>query len=125
MPYEFRNITPEERQEVLRQRREAGYPLHAPPHPFRNAGYYFITAANYDHAHIMNTTERRTEFEGRLSLAMQAIQVELVAWVILTNHYHFLAGVETLDQVPMALKQSRFADRAAARLVQIQPSLDS
>ncbi len=105
MAYEYRNLSSEERQEVLRQRCEAGYPLHAPPHPFRNAGYYFITAANYEHVHIMGTPERRTEFEGRLSLAMQAIQVELVAWVILTNHYHFLVGVETLDQVSVALRQ--------------------
>ena len=40
MPYEYRKLTPEEREAVLRQRRECGYPRHAPPHPFREAGRY-------------------------------------------------------------------------------------
>ncbi len=105
MPYEYRKMTLEEREEVVRQRREAGYPLHAPPHPFRNAGYYFITAANYEHAHVMDSPARRTEFEGRLAQVMQEIQAELVGWVILSNHYHFLAGVASLDDISAALKQ--------------------
>lgn len=105
MPYEYRKLTQEEREEIVRQRRERGYPLHAPPHPFRCAGYYFITAANYEHAHIMSTPERRTEFEGRLALALKEINAQVEGWAILSNHYHFLAGVESLDHVSAMLKQ--------------------
>lgn len=86
MPYEYRKMTQAEREEVLRQRRENGYPLHSPPHPFRDAGYYFISAANFEHAHIMQSAERRTEFEGRLVLALQKINADLAGWVILPNH---------------------------------------
>lgn len=105
MTYEYRKLTPKEREEVLRQRRERGYPLHAPPHPFRRAGYYLITAANFEHAPIMGAPERRTEFESRLLEAMNSIRADAAGWVILPNHYHFLAGVESLDQVSAALKQ--------------------
>jgi putative transposase len=53
MAYEYRRLTPEEREEVLQRRREAGYPLHSPPHPFRGPAHYLITAANYEHVAIM------------------------------------------------------------------------
>jgi putative transposase len=105
MPYEYRRMSIEEREEVLCIRRERDYPLHAPPHPFRGAGCYFITAANYEHAHILDTPERRTEFEGLLIEAMHEIGAGLIGWVILTNHYHFLAEVESFDHISAALKR--------------------
>ncbi len=86
MAYEYRQLTPEEREDVLRQRREQGYPLHAPPHPYRAAGRYFITVANFEHAFIMAVPERRTDFEIRLLKAMQEIEAEMYGWVILPNH---------------------------------------
>jgi putative transposase len=104
MAYRYRQLTLEEREEILRQRRERGYPLHAPPHPFRQAGYYLITAANFEHVPIMAAPARRTEFEARLLEAMQGIQADVVGWVVLPNHYHVLVGVESLDWVSAALK---------------------
>ena len=53
MPYEYRKLTTEEREKVLSQRRELGYPLHASPHPVRDAGRYLISAANFEHVPIM------------------------------------------------------------------------
>jgi len=53
----------------------------------------------------MNTPERRTDFEKRLLTIMQEIHADIVGWVILTNHYHFLVGVESLEHVSSALKQ--------------------
>lgn len=105
MPYEFRKLTPEQREEVIAQRRAMGFPLHAPPHPFRDEGYYLLTAANYEHARVMESPERRTEFEKRLLAAFQEIEADIVGWVVLANHYHVLAGVESLDAVSAALKQ--------------------
>ncbi|MFA5874468.1 MAG: transposase, partial [Anaerolineales bacterium] len=75
-----------------------------PPHPFREAGYYLITAANFEHAPVMDSADRRTEFEMLLLGAMRGIQAELIAWVILPNHYHMLIDVESLDAVSAALK---------------------
>ncbi len=104
MPYAYRALTPEEREAVLLQRRERGHPLHAPPHPFRQAGYYLITAANFEHAPIMAAPARCTEFETHLMETMQGIQADVVGWVVLPNHYHVLVGVESLDWVSAALK---------------------
>jgi putative transposase len=78
MPYEYRKLSLEEREELLRIRREHGYPLHAPPHPYREAGYYLISAANFEHVPIMASPERCTEFEIRLLSAMKEIQADIV-----------------------------------------------
>jgi putative transposase len=104
MPYEYRKLTLEQQEELVAQRKAIGYPLHAPPHPFREAGYYMLTAANYEHARVMESSERRTEFQKRLLLAFQEIKADIIAWVILANHYHILAGVEALDDVSATLK---------------------
>ena len=104
MSYEYRKLSSRERKEIVRYRREHGYPLHAPPHPFREAGFYLITAANFEHAPIMDSPERRTELEVLLLDAMQRIQAEVIALVILLNHYHILIDVESLVPVSAALK---------------------
>lgn len=65
-PYAYRKMTPEEREEVVRIRKERGYPLHAPPHPIREGGYYFITCVNFEHRPIMMDASRREEFLNAL-----------------------------------------------------------
>jgi len=105
VPYEYRKLTSEEREQVLQQRRERGYPLHAPPHPFREAGRFFLTAANYEHVAIMARPDRCTDFEVCLFEAMHNIQADVFGWVVLPNHYHILVDVRSLDDVSAALKQ--------------------
>jgi len=53
--YDFRRMTPAERQEILRQRCARGLRLHAPPHFRGVAGEYLITAACYEHRRIFDT----------------------------------------------------------------------
>lgn len=105
MPYEYRRMTPEERQRVVEQHRALGYPLHAPPHPYRGEGRYLITAANFEHALIMASPQRLTEFEARLMDALAAIEATVYAWVILPNHYHLLLAVMTLNLISAALQE--------------------
>jgi putative transposase len=104
MPYEYRKLSPQEREEIISYRRANGYPLHVPPHPFRGAGYYLISAANFEHRTIMSSTKRRTEFEARLLISIKEITEDLIAWVVLPNHYHVLISVQSLDDVSAALK---------------------
>ena len=104
MPYEYRKLTPEERQEIVLYRVAQKYPLHAPPHPFRFEGAYLLTAVNYEHKPIMHSPRRRTEFETRLLAAMKEIAKEVIAWVVLANHYHVLVNIESLDDVSAVLK---------------------
>ena len=104
MPYKYRKLSLKEREEIVQYRRERGYPLHSPPHPFRGAGAYMISAANFEHKDVMGTSERRTEFEVLMLNSLQKIADELIAWVVLSNHYHFLAYVKSLDHISAALK---------------------
>jgi len=104
MPYEYRKLSPKEREEIVRYRNEKGYPLHAPPHPFRDAGAYLITAANFEHKSVMNSPKRRTEFETRLLNSIKEIADDLIAWVVLSNHYHVLINIQSLDYLSAALK---------------------
>ena len=104
MPYDYRKLTPKERKEIVNYRREHGYPLHAPPHIFRDAGAYLISSANFEHKSIMKSSERRTEFETRLLNILRAIADDLIAWVVLPNHYHFLAYVQSLNHISAGLK---------------------
>lgn len=104
MPYEYRKLSPKEREEIVNYRRAQGYPLHAPPHPFREAGTYLISAANFEHQAVMNSPQRRTEFETQLLNSMKEIANTLIAWVVLPNHYHVLINIQSLDDVSAALK---------------------
>jgi putative transposase len=89
--YKYRNLTPKQRELVVRYRQEHGYPWHAPPHPIQEANYYMLTVTNFEHARVMSTEERRIEFQTRLLDEFQDNGVEVIAWVILPNHYHMLA----------------------------------
>lgn len=104
MPYEYRKLSPKEREEIVRYRSEKGYPLHAPPHPFRDTGAYLISAANFEHKAAVKSPQRRTEFETRLLNSIKEITDDLIAWVVLPNHYHVLINVRSLDAVSAALK---------------------
>ncbi len=83
---------------MVKLRQERGYPWHVPPHPLRRADYYLITAANFEHAPIMATEQRRLEFQGLLLDAFQNARAEIVAWVVLPNHYHLLAWLPSLEK---------------------------
>ena len=91
--YEYRRLTDAERRAVVLDRWLRGVPPHAPPHPPRDAQAYLITAACFEHRHIMNTPERRQKLLDLLHESAAPDAVTL-AWVALPNHYHLL--VQTL-----------------------------
>ena len=105
MPYEYRKLSQKEREELVRDRSERGYPPHAPPHPFRDAGAYLISAANFEHKPVMDSPKRRTEFETLLLNSIKEIADDIIAWVVLPNHYHVLISIQSLDDISAALKQ--------------------
>lgn len=104
MPYEYRKLTPQEREEIIKARKQRGYPLHSPPHPYRENGTYLITAANFEHVHIMNSPKRRFAFQELMLREFQGIHAEIVGWVILPNHYHILITVDSLSLVSNCLR---------------------
>lgn len=88
--YTYRNLSPEQKAEVVRQRLQKGYPPHSPPHPIADSSHYIITATCYEHKHRLHTSQRRQQLLDRLFETFTRENIEILAWVILTNHYHLL-----------------------------------
>ena len=95
--YNYRNLSPEQRQALIEERRAHGYPLHQPPHPVRDQKLYLLSATCYDHQHRICTPERRHALLDLLFERFIQGGMALLAWVILTNHYHLLVDVPDFD----------------------------
>ena len=95
--YDYRKLTPAEREAVVRQRLEKGFPRHESPHPTRDRAYYFLMAACYEHLHHMRAQARRETVLEKLREQSERQGVTLRAWVNLPNHYHILAEVTAFD----------------------------
>ena len=59
-----------------------------PAHLFRPRATYFITVRVYGSAPILAVGERRQEVLDSLQFACQKRNWEMVAWVVLPDHYH-------------------------------------
>jgi len=94
--YRWRKMTEEERRETMESRHASWRPWHSPPHyhsEFTNR--YLFTAACLNHEeHIGRSPTRLTQFESALLETAGETCEEVTAWVILPNHYHFLATSE-------------------------------
>jgi putative transposase len=66
---------------------------HRPVHFYVEGGCYFITAAILRHHPVMQTPERRAWFATTLADAVRVEAGELVAWVVLPDHYHAVLRV--------------------------------
>lgn len=97
--YKSRKLSPEERKKQVDERIRRGYPAHAPPHPIRNAKYYLLTAACYEHQRYMSALSRRLQVLEQWKEEGSSRGLDIEAWVILPNHYHLLVQVDDFDQV--------------------------
>ncbi len=104
MPYEYWSMSAEERAEALRRRRALHFPLHAPPHPFRDRVSYLLTASTYRHMPVIEPASRRTDFERRLLDGMRGVGARVFGWAVLPNHYHILVAIASLDCASAVIK---------------------
>ena len=89
--YEWRKMTPEQREHALKLRKQKGYPWHSPPHRVGKTDYYHLHATCFEHKPIIGTTpERLSEFTERLLETMKQFLAIVFAWCVLPNHYHLL-----------------------------------
>jgi putative transposase len=97
--YHYRKLTQQQKFEAVEYRRLNSRPLHSPPH-WRFAGQrqFIITAACYEHKHIIGTTHQRmTMFENDLLDVCGQFATSVYAWSILPNHYHVLVRTDSID----------------------------
>lgn len=113
--YDYRRMTKEEQTQVVLERRARGFPWHRPPHPKGAEGWYFITAACYEHAHHFAAANELTALQRRLFEAFGEVESECGGWVVMPNHYHALVTVSGFDKFGKAIgkvhgRSSRFAN---------------
>ena len=105
MPYLWRKLTPEQRAEILEDRKRFGRPWHSPPHfEYEGTRTFLLTAACFEHNPIIGATpERMSKFSDQLieTIGMESVQ----AWVVLPNHYHVLATTDDLKSLASCLGQ--------------------
>ena len=95
--YQWRRMTPEQRQEALADRQRHRRPWHAPPHSESDTGIYLVTAACFEHHPIIGLGPTRlATFEADLLETVTAHADRTWAWVVLPNHYNFLAHAPDL-----------------------------
>jgi putative transposase len=89
--YRWRRMTERQRAAVLEHRRTHGVPWHSPPHYAGESGLYLMTAACYEHRHVIGRSpERMAAFEQSLLDTSRALCSDVFAWTVLPNHYHML-----------------------------------
>lgn len=97
--YEWRQLTTEQREEALRERKGRKLPWHSPPHiDFEGPVSFIITAACYEHAALVGKSpERLAEFEKEILDACSLANAKVHAWCILPNHYNLVARTEVIE----------------------------
>ena len=101
--YRSRRQTKIERERARISRLERGYPDHQPPHPIQNNTRYLITAACFEHQHYLRNPSRRERLRSELVQECSNCEISLLAWCVLTNHYHLLVSTHELKHVGQAL----------------------
>ena len=103
--YDYRKMTPKQRDEAVEYRRRRHRPLHSPPHwDLGISDTYLVTATCYEHAPIIaKHPARLSSGEESVLSACRDSSAELFAWCVLKNHYHILVRTAHLKQLTKAL----------------------
>ena len=90
--YDWRKLTPEQQEGVLRLRKCRGNPWHSPPHwdlPGRRR--YIVSASCYEHLPVIGASLERTAYcESEVLETAAGSGAEVYAWCVLPNHYHLI-----------------------------------
>ena len=113
--YDYRKMTPAQRHEAVEYRRLRMRPWHSTPHwEFQGLLQFMISAACYEHKHIIGVSpERLAECEATLLELCENFTTKVYAWCVLPNHYHILVQTDRLHQLRSEL--GRFHGRTSFR----------
>ena len=62
--------------------------LHDPPHLFVANTLYMLTGSIYEQVHRMRSPQRKAEWRDAFQGAAKIYGWQIIAWVVLDNHYH-------------------------------------
>ncbi len=99
--YEWRKMTEEEREKMLKERKARKVPWHAPPHwEYEGLVRFIVTAACYEHQPIIGfSRERMAECEKEILAACNELDATVYAWCVLPNHYHLLIQTDKIKDL--------------------------
>ena len=104
--YLWRKLNAKQREELLQVRQFNNRPWHSPQHYESQSGGYLLTAACYEHRHVIGLNPQRIASFAEALLAVLDIHCENVhAWCVLPNHYHTLILTRRLPEVLQAIGQ--------------------
>lgn len=105
--YLWRKLNPVQQEELLTWRKTHGRPWHSPVRRDSTlTDAYLFTAACYEHsAQIGLNPNRLHQFESGLLDTVRTAAHDLIAWVVLPSHYHFLARTPSAKSMLSALGQ--------------------
>jgi len=111
--YRWRNWTPEQREQILNERRKRNHPDHIPAHIVSDSTtYYMVTAACYEHNLVIGHSDQRlADFSLDLCTLLYQNVEQVFAWVVLANHYHVL--VDSTDVLALLKLLGRLHGRTS------------
>jgi putative transposase len=103
--YDYRTLTPEQQQAVVAERQRRGFPWHGPPHPEEPGAFRIVSAACYEHRHLLSSAKRLQWFEQELLTTLFELGCPCTAWCVLSNHYHVLVQIHDMRKFSRRLGQ--------------------
>ena len=101
--YNWRQMTDEQKTEVLNNRKLNGQAWHAPANGYLKT-WYHLTAACYEHQSLLGLSPNRIiDFEKVMLASLNKVCESVVAWCVLPNHYHVLIEVMNITECKKAL----------------------
>ncbi len=98
--YNWKNLTEEQKNEIIKTRKIQKLPWHSPLHIDSGDKNYMLTASCYNHEHRIGFTyNRMQEFEASLLKVINEYSSEIFAWCILPNHYHVLIRTSKIKEL--------------------------
>jgi len=102
--YDWRRMSPAEREAALAARKANRQPWHGPPHEDWGERPYHLSAACYEHAPIIGVSPERMAACERELLDVLAQHAEGIhSWCLLPNHYHALVDSDQVKALIAAL----------------------
>ncbi|BAY81406.1 hypothetical protein NIES267_08820 [Calothrix parasitica NIES-267] len=88
--YDYQKLNQEQKHSLIQERLKKGFPLHSPPHTIQESESYLITVTCYEHRNRINLEQRRQQLLNEIFDKFINQGIEILAWVVLPNHYHLL-----------------------------------
>ena len=105
--YLWRQLTPEQRVELLAWRKKLERPWHSPPHERVPQTCFHLSAACYEHQPWIGATpQRMNAFSSAWLVFLAQATARVHAWCVLPNHYHVL--LETFDNLALIAATGQF-----------------